>query len=73
MVDINARARLLAVEVLLSEPELLGNDALETDLYILRDRLRAAAATADAHGERTGPQDPLLRRGRHGSAGSASS
>jgi hypothetical protein len=73
MVDINARARLLAVEVLLSEPELLGNDALETDLYILRDRLRAAAATADGPGDRTGPEDPLLRRGRPGSAGSASS
>ena len=42
MDDINARARLLAVEVLLSEPELLGNDALETDLYILRDRLLEA-------------------------------
>jgi hypothetical protein len=41
MDDINARARLLAVEVLLAEPELLGNDALETDLYILRDKLRA--------------------------------
>jgi hypothetical protein len=35
-------ARLLAVEVLLADPETLGNDALETDLYILRDRLRAA-------------------------------
>ena len=33
-------ARLLAVEVLLAEPEALGNDALEGDLYILRDRLR---------------------------------
>jgi hypothetical protein len=42
MDDINARARLLAVEVLLSEPELLGNDALETDLYILRDKLLEA-------------------------------
>jgi hypothetical protein len=42
MDDVNARARLLAVEVLLSEPELLGNDALETDLYILRDQLLAA-------------------------------
>jgi hypothetical protein len=42
MDDINARARLLAVEVLLSEPELLGNDALETDLYILRDKLLIA-------------------------------
>ena len=47
MDDINPRARLLAVEVLLSEPELLGNDALEADLYILRDKLREAATTAD--------------------------
>jgi len=39
--DNQARARLLAVEVLLAEPEALGNDALEGDLYILRDRLRA--------------------------------
>jgi hypothetical protein len=35
-------ARLLAVEVLLADPETLGNDALEGDLYILRDQLRAA-------------------------------
>jgi hypothetical protein len=35
-------AMLLAVEVLLAEPEALGNDALEGDLYILRDQLRAA-------------------------------
>jgi hypothetical protein len=33
------RARLLAVEVLLADPEALHNDALETDLYILRDQL----------------------------------
>jgi hypothetical protein len=32
-------ARLLAVEVLLSEPESLGDDVLESCLYILRDRL----------------------------------
>jgi hypothetical protein len=38
--DTTAKARLLAVEVLLAEPELLGNDALETDLYILRDQLQ---------------------------------
>ena len=37
-------AMLLAVEVLLAEPEALGNDALEGDLYILRDQLRAAEA-----------------------------
>ena len=41
--DATARARLLAVEVLLAEPELLGNDALETDLYILRDQLQEAS------------------------------
>jgi hypothetical protein len=41
--DATAKARLLAVEVLLAEPELLGNDALETDLYILRDQLQEAS------------------------------
>ncbi len=40
---ISAQARLLAIEVLLAEQELLGNDALEGDLYILRDQLSAAA------------------------------
>jgi hypothetical protein len=34
-------ARLLAVEILLAEPETIGDDVLETCLYILRDRLRA--------------------------------
>ena len=29
----------------MAEPELLGNDALEADLYILRDKLRKAAGT----------------------------
>ena len=33
-----ARARLLAVEVLLAEPDDLNN-ALETDLWLLRDQL----------------------------------
>ena len=37
-------ARLLAVEVLLADPEALQNDALEGDLYILRDRLRNEGA-----------------------------
>jgi hypothetical protein len=46
--DNQARTRLLAVEVLLAEPELLGNDALEGDLYILRDRLRAGEETRRA-------------------------
>jgi len=39
-------AQLLAVEVLLAEPETLGNDALEGDLYILRDQLRTARSPA---------------------------
>jgi hypothetical protein len=38
-VDVTAKARLLAVEVLLSEPELLGDDVLEACLYIQRDQL----------------------------------
>jgi len=32
--------RLLAVEVLLAEPEALQDDGLESCLYMLRDRLR---------------------------------
>ena len=40
--DVTAQARLLAVEILLAEPELLDNDALETDLYLLRDHLTGA-------------------------------
>jgi hypothetical protein len=40
--DAKALTRLLAVEVLLADPESLGNDALEGDLYILRDQLRTA-------------------------------
>ena len=41
-------ARLLAVEVLLANPEALGNDALETDLYILRDQLQRHPADKPA-------------------------
>ena len=37
----NARAAwLLATEVLLAEPEALGDDVLESALYILRERLQ---------------------------------
>lgn len=32
-------ARLLAVEILLANPEALGDDVLESCLYILRERL----------------------------------
>jgi hypothetical protein len=34
-------ARLAAVEILLADPEALGDDVLESCLYILRERLRA--------------------------------
>jgi hypothetical protein len=37
-----AAARMLAVEILLTEPESLGDDVLESCLYILREKLRAA-------------------------------
>lgn len=33
-------ARMLAVEVLLADPEALGDDVLESCLYILREKLR---------------------------------
>ena len=39
------RARLLAIEVLLADPEALGNDALEGDLYILRHQLQTGTVT----------------------------
>jgi hypothetical protein len=34
-------ALMLAVEILLAEPEALDDDVLESCLYILRERLRA--------------------------------
>jgi hypothetical protein len=35
-------AWMLAVETLLAEPEALGDDVLESCLYVLREKLRAA-------------------------------
>ena len=34
-------ARMLAVETLLADPEALGDDVLESCLYLLREKLRA--------------------------------
>ncbi len=34
-------ARMLAVEILLADPESLHDDILESSLYLLRERLRA--------------------------------
>jgi hypothetical protein len=42
-------ARMLAVEVLLADPEALADDVLESCLYLLRDRLRAV--TGEPSGE----------------------
>jgi hypothetical protein len=36
-------ARMLAVEILLAEPEALRDDVLESCLYLLRERLRATS------------------------------
>lgn len=35
-------ARMVAVEILLSDPEALADDVLESCLYILREKLRAS-------------------------------
>jgi hypothetical protein len=43
------RARLLVgVDLLLTNPEALGNDALEGDLYLLRDRLQTQRRPEEA-------------------------
>lgn len=36
-------ARMAAIEVLLADPAALSDDTLESGLYILREKLRAAA------------------------------
>jgi hypothetical protein len=38
-------ARMLAVEILLADPEALADDVLESCLYILREKLRTAATS----------------------------
>ena len=40
-------ARMLAVETLLAEPEALGDDVLETCLYLFRQRLHESAVRAE--------------------------
>ena len=39
-------ARMLAVEILLADPEALEDDVLESSLYLLRERLREACRRA---------------------------
>jgi hypothetical protein len=43
-------ARMLAVEILLAEPESLGDDVLESCLYLFRERLRAALGPESSSG-----------------------
>jgi len=40
-------AKLLAVEILLADPESLDDDVLESSLYILRDKLNTETGPAD--------------------------
>lgn len=55
-VSSNSRtARLLAVEVLLGDPETLGDDVLEECLYLLRDRLLGVETGGDAEAAQGGP------------------
>jgi hypothetical protein len=35
-------ARLIAVEILLADPDALGDDVLESCLYVYREKLRAS-------------------------------
>ena len=53
-------ARLVAVEILLSEPESLGDDVLESCLYLMRDRLQGTKGDAwgTRPGERAQPGSP---------------
>jgi hypothetical protein len=37
---------MLAVEILLADPEALGDDVLESSLYLLREKLSAAQPSA---------------------------
>lgn len=49
---------LLAVEVLLAEPEALQDDVLESCLYILRDRLRGTEGEDDGGEDVARSHDP---------------
>jgi hypothetical protein len=41
-------ARMVAVEILLADPEALDDDILESCLYILREKIRARVTTSRA-------------------------
>jgi len=52
-------ARMLAVETLLADPEALGDDVLESCLYLFRERLRTSAGRLD---DTTARHDRLVGR-----------
>jgi hypothetical protein len=52
MTTMDPRARLAAVEALLTDPEELHMDPLEGDLYVLQDRLRDEVASPLTGGTR---------------------
>ena len=54
--------RMAAVEILLAEPETLGDDVLESCLYVLRERLRAATWPAPQAAATAGAVRRLPRR-----------
>jgi hypothetical protein len=59
--DDDLRKRLLAIEVLLQEPE-DTSDALETELYALRDRLQPPHWPSRMHGGRSQRKRVALSR-----------
>jgi hypothetical protein len=59
---------MLAVEILLADPESLGDDVLESCLYILREKLRAHEHDRT---EQAGEANAVTRRGPHGAVGPA--
>lgn len=59
-------ARALAVEILLSDPEWLADDVLESCLYLLRERLQEESAPAELPGQGYGGR---VLGGQGGTAG----
>jgi hypothetical protein len=55
-------AKMVAIEILLADPESLGDDILESCLYILRDKLTAETGSAGA----SVPEDAAPAKSRPG-------
>ena len=57
-------AKMVAIEILLADPESLGDDVLESCLYVLRDKLTAETGSAGA----SVPEDAAPAKSRPGDA-----